>query len=78
MIYFILFFPRKALKVYNPIRKDANDSEELKLILNEIETLKRLKSDYVINYLDSFFTLLDDRFKEYHVVNNLYKVNIFY
>ena len=77
--YYDLFFLRKALKKYKPIPIDASESEELKSILNEIATLEKLssKSEYVINYLDSFFTLLGDEYKEYHVVNNLYKVNIF-
>ena len=72
------FFLRKALKKYNPIRIDASESEEFKAILNEIATLEKLssKSEYVINYLDSFFTLLGDEYKEYHVVNDLYNVNI--
>ena len=64
------------MKIYNPIRIDARESEELKAILNEIESLKRLKSEYVINYLDSFI-IKDKKFKEYHVVNNLYKVRTF-
>ena len=55
---------------------DAAESKELKAILNEIETLKTLtsKSDYVINYLDSFSSVVDDEYIVYHVVNNLYKV----
>ena len=67
---------RKALKRYKPIPIDVTESEDLKAILNEIETLKLLssKSDYVINYLDSFETKLDDEYKVYHIVNNLYEV----
>jgi len=58
---------------------EAIESDELKAILNEIETLKSLnsKSDYVINYLDSFSSevlILDEAHIVYHVVNNLYKV----
>ena len=58
---------------------EAIESDELKSILNEIETLKSLnsKSDYVINYLDSFSSevlILDEAHIVYHVVNNLYKV----
>ena len=76
--YCYIFFLRKALKKYKPIPIDASESEEFKAILNETETLKKLssKSEYVINYLDSFFTLLGDEYKEYHVVNDLYNVNI--
>ena len=66
---------RKALKEFTPIIIDATDSEELKSILNEIDVLKKLssKSEYVINYLDSFSTDLA-RYRIYHIVTDIYKV----
>ncbi len=66
---------RKALKEFTPIIIDATDSEELKSILNEIDVLKKLssKSEYVINYLDSFSTDLP-RYRVYHIVTDIYKV----
>ena len=69
---------RKAIKKYHPI--PAEISESLKWVEEEIEVLKKLsgKSEYVLNYLDSFVTLIDDNeFKVYHVVNNLCEVNIY-
>ena len=70
-------FFRKALKEFSPIKTDATESEQLKSVLKEIEVLKKLssKSDYVINYLDSFSTDLSRNFKVYHIVTNLYEVN---
>ena len=70
-------FFRKALKEFSPIKTDATESEQLKSVLKEIEVLKKLsaKSEYVINYLDSFSTDIP-RFKIYHIVTNLYEVNI--
>ena len=69
-------FIRKALKEFTPLKTDATESEQFYSILNEIEVLKRLsaKSDYVINYLDSFSTDVLSRFKVYHIVTNLYEV----
>ena len=67
---------RKAIKKYHPIPVDISDT--LKWIEDEIDTLKTLsgKSEYVINYLDSFVTYIEDNeFKIYHVVNNLYEVS---
>jgi serine/threonine protein kinase len=69
---------RKAIKKYHPIPVEV--SESLKWVEEEIEVLKKLsgKSEYVLNYLDSFVTLIDDNeFKVYHVVNNLCEVNIY-
>jgi len=68
---------RKALKEFSPIKTDATESEQLKSVLKEIEVLKKLtsKSDYVINYLDSFSTDLSRNFNVYHIVTNLYEVN---
>ena len=63
------------MKEFTPILIDATDSEELKSILNEIDVLKKLssKSEYVINYLDSFSTDLP-RHRTYHIVTDLYIV----
>ena len=49
---------------------------ELKSILNEIGVLQKLslKSDYVINYLDTFSTIVEDEYKVYHIVTNIYEV----
>ena len=71
------FVKRKALKEFTPIRTNVTDSEELKSILNEIDVMKKMssKSEYVINYLDSFSTDLSRNFKVYHIVTNLYEVN---
>ena len=70
---------RKAIKKYHPI--PAEISESLKWVEEEIEVLKKLsgKSEYVLNYLDSFVTFIgdDNEFKIYHVVNNLCEVNIY-
>ena len=68
-------FKRKAIKKYHPIPIEL--SKSLKFVEEEIEVLKKLsgKSEYVINYLDSFVTFIDENeFKVYHVVNNLYEV----
>ncbi len=64
------------MKKFKPLLIDATDSDELQSILNEIDVLKRLssKSDYVINYLDSFSTLVDNDYKVIHIVTNLYEV----
>jgi hypothetical protein len=58
------------------MRIDATQSEELKSILKEIDVLKKLssKSDYVINYLDSFSTDVA-RYRIYHIVTDIYEVN---
>ncbi len=56
---------------------DATESDELKCILNEIEVLQKLssKSEYVINYLDSFSTLVDNNeYRVYHIVTSIYEV----
>ena len=65
------------MKKFKPILIDVTESVELQSVLKEIEVLKRLswKSDYVINYLDSFATILEDEYKVYHIVTNIYKVN---
>ena len=72
---------RKALKEFAPILIDATESEELKSILSEIDVLKKLssKSEYVINYLDTFISFLgdDNEYKVYHIVTNIYEVIIF-
>ena len=65
------------MKKFKPLPVDATESIELKTILNEIDLLKKLssKSKYVINYLDTFSTLVDDdEYKVYHIVTNIYEV----
>jgi hypothetical protein len=64
------------LKEFTPIRIDATKSEELKSILNEIDVMKKMssKSEYVINYLDSFSTDVA-RYRIYHIVTDIYEVN---
>jgi hypothetical protein len=71
------FFFRKALKEFTPLKTDSTESEQFKSVLNEIEVLKKLssKSEYVINYLDSFSTDVLSRFKVYHIVTDIYEVN---
>jgi hypothetical protein len=65
------------LKKFKPILIDVTESVELQSVLNEIDVLKRLssKSQYVINYLDSFTTILEEEYKVYHIVTNIYEVN---
>jgi len=65
------------LKKFKPILIDVTESIELQSVLNEIDVLKRLssKSQYVINYLDSFTTILEDEYKVYHIVTDIYEVN---
>ena len=67
------------MKKFKPLSIDVTESEELKAILNEIDVLQKLtsKSDYVINYLDTFISFLgdDNEYKVYHIVTNLYEVN---
>ena len=69
------------MKKFKPILIDVTESIELQSVLKEIEVLKRLswKSDYVINYLDTFISFLgdDNEYKVYHIVTNLYEVIIF-
>ena len=62
--------------MFTPISVDATESEQLKAILNELDVLKKLssKSEYVINYLDSFSTDVA-KYRIYHIVTNLYEVN---
>jgi len=57
------------------MRIDATETEQFKSILNEIEILKKLstKSEYVINYLDSF-SIDVAKYRIYHIVTNLYEV----
>ena len=64
------------MKEFTPIKIVTTESEELKSILNEIDVLKKLssKSEYVINYLDSFSTDVA-KYRIYHIVTNLYEVN---
>ena len=78
------------MKRFKPLTIDATESVDLKTILNEIDVLKKLSSKsrkergegggeghrYVINYLDTFSTLLgvDDEYKVYHIVTDIYEV----
>ena len=64
------------MKKFKPILIDVTESVELKSILNEIDVLKKLsaKSEYVINYLDTFTTILEDEYKVYHIVTDIYEV----
>jgi hypothetical protein len=67
------------LKKFKPILIDVTESVELQSVLKEIEVLKRLssKSQYVINYLDSFTTILEDEYKVYHIVTDIYEVKFY-
>lgn len=69
---------RKALKQFKPIPIDITESEDIKMIENEIELLKKLSNlnKNVINYSDSFISLIGDDYKLYNYVNDLYKVCI--
>ena len=64
--------------MFTPISVDATQTEQLKSILNEIDLLKKLslKSEYVINYLDSFSTELFN-FNIHHIVTDIYEVNFY-
>ena len=65
--------------MFTPISVDATESEQLKAILNELDVLKKLssKSEYVINYLDSFSTELFN-FNIHHIVTDIYEVNFYF
>ena len=67
------------MKKFKPILIDVTESVELQSVLKEIEVLKRLssKSQYVINYLDSFTTILEDEYKVYHIVTDIYEVKFY-
>ena len=64
------------MKTFKLLSIDVTESGELKSILNEIEVLQKFtpKSEYVINYLDTFTSILDNEFKVYHIVTNIYEV----
>ena len=64
------------MKEFTPIKIVTTESEELKSILNEIDVLKKMssKSEYVINYLDSFSTDVA-RYRIYHIVTDIYEVS---
>ncbi len=53
------------------------ESVEVESMFNEIEVLKKLSSkcDYVINYLDSFASTIDNEYKVYNIVTSIYEVN---
>ena len=58
---------------YNPIPIDLSD--QLKWIEDEINILKSLnKSEYVINYLDSFIEIVDSEYKVYFIATTFYEV----
>ena len=61
------------MKIYSPIQIDISD--KLKFIEDEIILLKSLrnKSDYIINYLDSFIEEISS-YKIYNIVTNFYEV----
>ena len=63
------------MKEFTPIKIVTTESEELRSILNEIDVLKKMssKSEYVINYLDSFSTDVA-RYRVYHIVTDIYEV----
>ena len=65
------------MKTFKPILIDAIETEELKSRLNEIDALIKMSStnDYFINYLDTFTTNLNDEYKVYHIVTDIYEVN---
>jgi len=64
--------------MFTPISVDATESEQLKAIMNEIDVLKMLssKSEYIINYLDSFSSELFN-FNIHHIVTDIYEVNFY-
>ena len=66
------------MKKYHPISIDS--TETIQWIEDEIQLLKSLSlnNEYVINYLDSFVTIMGDdiEYKIYHIINDLYQVNI--
>ncbi len=49
----------------------------MKSIKKEIEILRGLKNDYVINYLDSF-DLMVNGYKICHLVTNFYEVKSYF
>ena len=59
-----------------PLSIDATDTEEFKSILKEVQVLIKLSSkiENVINYLDTFSTIVEDEYKVYHIVTNIYEV----
>ena len=71
----MIFYNRKALKMFAPKSTDATDSDELMSILNEIDVLKKIssKSAHVISYLDSFSTKEGNNIINY-IVTSIYEV----
>ena len=62
--------------MFKPLSIDATDTEEFKSILKEVQVLIKLSSkiENVINYLDTFSTILEDEYKVYHIVTDIYEV----
>ena len=62
--------------MFKPLSIDATDTEEFKSILKDIEVLIKFSSkiDYVINYLDTYSTVVEEEYKVYHIVTDIYEV----
>ena len=62
--------------MFKPLSIDATDTEEFKSILKEVRVLIKLSSkiENVINYLDTFSTIVEDEYKVYHIVTDIYEV----
>ena len=62
--------------MFKPLSIDATDTEEFKSILKEVQVLIKLSSkiENVINYLDTFSTIVEDEYKVYHIVTDIYEV----
>ncbi len=66
--------------MFKPLSIDATDTEEFKSILKDIEVLIKFssKNDYVINYLDTFSTVVEEEYKVYHIVTDIYEVKFYF
>jgi len=65
--------------MFKPLSIDATDTEEFKSILKDIEVLIKFssKNDYVINYLDTYSTVVEEEYKVYHIVTDIYEVKFY-
>ena len=65
--------------MFKPLSIDATDTEEFKSILKDIEVLIKFSSkiDYVINYLDTYSTVVEEEYKVYHIVTDIYEVKFY-
>ena len=65
--------------MFKPLSIDATDTEEFKYILKDIEVLIKFssKNDYVINYLDTYSTVVEEEYKVYHIVTDIYEVKFY-